>query len=168
MATARKDLGVKTFLNLLGPLVNPARPSHQFIGVSSLELARMYTYLLQLEGTKFCLVHSLDGYDEISGTGAFKVFMPNRESLHDPDEFKLVTVSESDLFGGSSVAEAASVFLRVLKNEATQAQKEVVALNAAYAIHCYTGKLPEIAFEESLEALTSGNAFRLFTNLIKN
>ncbi|MDR1746664.1 MAG: anthranilate phosphoribosyltransferase, partial [Tannerella sp.] len=73
VAPVRKSLAVRSFFNILGPLVNPAKPRYQLLGVYNLPLARLYTYAYQESGIRFGVVHSLDGYDEISLTGEFKV-----------------------------------------------------------------------------------------------
>ncbi|MGZ3941343.1 MAG: anthranilate phosphoribosyltransferase, partial [Bacteroidia bacterium] len=100
----RKEMGVKTFFNMLGPLVNPARTSHKMVGVYNLELARVYHYLLQSENQKYCVVHSLDGYDEISGTSDFKLYTQMGEQVISPKQFNIPDISEESLFGGDTVA----------------------------------------------------------------
>ena len=168
VAPIRKEMGVKTFFNMLGPLVNPAKTSHKMVGVYNLELARVYHYLLQQENQSYCIVYSLDGYDEISGTGDFKVYMPQGEQLVNPGEFNLPPITEQDLFGGNTVEEAAVIFLNVLQNKGTKEQAEVVAINSAYAIHCYTGKPIAECLQQTREVIQSKKAYTLFSNLINN
>ena len=168
VAPIRKEMGVKTFFNMLGPLVNPAKTSHKMVGVYNLELARVYHYLLQEENQSYCIVHSLDGYDEISGTGDFKVYMPEGEKVVNPQVFNLPVITEESLFGGNTVKEAAAIFSDVLQNKGTKEQSEVVALNAAYAMHCYTGKSVEESLQQTREAIQSKKAYTLFSNLINN
>jgi anthranilate phosphoribosyltransferase len=168
VAPVRKELGVKTFFNMLGPLVNPAKTSHKMVGVYNLELARVYHYLLQKENRSYCIVHSLDGYDEISGTTDFKVYTPQGEQVVNPQEFNLPTITEEHLFGGNTVKEAAAIFSGVLQNKGTKEQTEVVAINSAYAMHCYMGKSVQESLQQTREAIQSKKAYTLFTNLINN
>ncbi|HVA98819.1 MAG TPA: anthranilate phosphoribosyltransferase [Bacteroidia bacterium] len=168
VAPIRKEMGVKTFFNMLGPLVNPAKTSHKMAGVYNLELARTYHYLLQQENQKYCIVHSLDGYDEISGTCDFKVYTDKGEQLINPNKFNLPMITEESLFGGNTVKEAAEIFSNVLQNKGTKEQSEVVAINSAYAINCFTNKSVEDCLREAREIIESKKAFTLFTNLINN
>lgn len=168
VAPVRKEMGVKTFFNMLGPLVNPARTSHKMVGVYNLELARTYHYLLQAENQKYCIVHSLDGYDEISCTADFKVYTHGGEQVLSPSAFSMPAVSEASLFGGNTVDDAALIFKNVLQNRGTIEQTEVLALNAAYAIHCYTQRPVEACLEQAREAIRSQAAYKLFTNLINS
>lgn len=168
VAPVRKELGVKTFFNMLGPLVNPTKTTHKMVGVYNLELARVYHYLLQKENQSYCIVHSLDGYDEISGTADFKVYTPEGEQVVNPQEFNLPTITEENLFGGNTVKEAAVIFSDVLQNKASKEQTEVVAINSAYAMHCYTGKSVQESLLQTREVIQSKKAYTLFTNLINN
>ena len=166
VAPVRKEIGVKTFFNMLGPLVNPAKTSHKMVGVYSLELARTYNYLLQRENNPYCIVHTLEGYDEISGTGDFKVYMHRGEQVVNPQEFDLPPVIEENLSAGKTVKDAATIFLNVLQNKGTKEQTEVVALNAAYALHCFTNKSVKESLEQTREVIQSKKAYALFSNLI--
>jgi len=164
----RKELGIKTFFNILGPLVNPAKPSHQLIGVYSKELARMYHYLLQKENKNYYILHSLDGYDEISCTADYLAYSKQQESIVNPVNLNLPILQEQDLFGGNSIEDAAHIFLNVLQNKCSDAHKQVVALNAAYAISCFKQITIQQAYQESLEAIISGKAYQCFSNLINH
>src|SRR5215510_7349806 len=135
----RKNLGVRTFFNMLGPMVNPANPAFQLVGVFSLEMARIYNYLLQLTGKAFTIIHGLDGYDEISLTNDTKVITNEGEKIMTPEEVGKRMVSPADIGGGNSVEEAAKIFTKILKGEGSWAQNAVVLANAALALHC-TGK----------------------------
>lgn len=168
VGSVRKEIGIKTFFNMLGPLVNPANPTYRVTGVYSKELARTYHYLLQKENNKYCVLHSLDGYDEISCTGDFIVFSNTGESVITPLDMGISLATERSLFGGETVEEAARIFKNVLQNNCSKEHKEAVALNAAYAINCYTGKLIPNAYSEAMEAIISGKAYACFNNLIKN
>ena len=135
----RKNLGVRTFFNMLGPMVNPANPAYQLVGVYNLEMARIYNYLLQQKGRAFTIIHSLDGYDEISLTNDTKIITQAGEQVFTPEQLGKRMVSASDIYGGNSVEEAAKLFMTILTGEGTWAQNAVVLANAAMALHC-TGK----------------------------
>ncbi|HEV7620134.1 MAG TPA: anthranilate phosphoribosyltransferase, partial [Flavisolibacter sp.] len=135
----RKNLGFRTFFNMLGPMVNPADPEYQLVGVYSLEMARIYNYLLQKTGKPFTIIHGLDGYDEISLTNDTKVITREGEQIMTPVQLGKRMVQASDIFGGNTVEEAAKIFRKIIKGEGTWAQNAVVLANAAMALHC-TGK----------------------------
>lgn len=162
----RKELGVKSFFNILGPLVNPSEPDYQASGVFNLETGRIYSYLLQKESKGFMVVHSLDGYDEISLTSDTRVFSRNGEDIITAADLGLNQNKPEDLYGGESVEDAAVIFLKVLKNEASGPQKSVVVANSAIAIKCYKN---DLSFREAValadETLSSGRAFNTFKNL---
>ena len=134
VAPVRKALGVRTFFNMLGPLVNPALPKYQLLGVYNLPLLRLYNYVFQESDTRFAVVHGLDGYDEISLTGEFKVATSTTETIYTPESIGFNRYCEQDLDGGKSPDEAARIFDRVLQGEATPAQTDCVIANAAFAI----------------------------------
>ncbi len=163
----RKQLGVRTFFNILGPLVNPASPKYQLSGVYSVEAGRIFSYLLQREKKKFRVVYSLDGYDEVSLTSAVKLFTPDGEDLLHASDFGLGTLNADDLIGGDSVEGAARIFKAVLENQGTLAQQDAVVANAALAIHCY-GKSENLHEAVSLarESIVSGEALKKFKTLI--
>jgi anthranilate phosphoribosyltransferase len=167
VAPVRKELGVKTFFNMLGPLVNPAFPSKQLVGVFNLELARLYAYLYQQTAKQFAIVHGLDGYDEVSLTGPFKYLSQQAEKVYSPEELHLPRLTAAELSAGEGVAESAAIFLRVLRNEGTKAQQQVVIANAGLAL--YTAR-PETSLDAQLEAaresLESGKAMQAFRRLL--
>jgi len=169
VAPARKELGMRTFFNMLGPLVNPAFPKYQVTGVFNLELARLYHYLLQQTDRTFLLVHSLDGYDELSLTSDFKLISNTREQLLAPREIGMPQYKQKDLGGGDTIAGSASLFLKILQGEGTEAQQDVVCANAALAIHCVRPQL-DIASSVALarESLQSKKAFNVFTKLLRH
>lgn len=167
VAPIRKELGVKTFFNMLGPMVNPAMPPFQMVGVFSLELARLYNYLYQNTNKNFTILHAIDGYDEVSLTGNFKIFTRQGEKMYSPYDFNLSTYQPKDLFGGKSVEESAKIFIDILKNNATNAQQDVVLANAALGIQCKNSNITwENAFETAKESLLSGKAFDCFQKFI--
>ncbi len=164
----RKNLGMRTFFNMLGPLVNPADPSFQLVGVFSLEMARIYNYLLQQSGTAFSIVHSLDGYDEISLTNDTKVITDKGESILSAEKLGKRMVSPSDISGGNSVEEATKIFINILKGEGSWAQNAVVLANAAMALN-NTGKYSNYdeAYNAAVESLESGRAKASLDKLIE-
>ncbi len=165
----RKELGMKTFFNMLGPLVNPSRPQNQLVGVFNLEVARIYNYLLQQTADNYGIVYSLDGYDEISLTSGFKLFTKDNEQLITPEELGLKRVEQSEIYGGNSVEEAAKIFISILNGNGTEAQNNAVLVNAAFALKTINkNKSFETAFEEAKESLVSLKAKECLTRLIKN
>ncbi|MEZ5008648.1 MAG: anthranilate phosphoribosyltransferase [Chitinophagales bacterium] len=163
----RRILGVKTFFNMLGPLVNPARPQAQLAGVFSAEVARLYNYILQEEGIDFAVVHDLNGYDEISLTGPVKIFNSEGELLLHPSDFGVTANQPEELFGGNDVPSSAKIFLDVLKGNGTNAQNNVVAANAGLAISTYKNIAIKIAVEEAMEMLQTGKALAVFESTIE-
>ena len=163
----RKNLGIRTFFNMLGPLVNPASPKFQLIGVYNLEMARIYTYMLQKSGSSFAIIHSLDGYDELSLTSDARVITNSGERVMTPEQLGKRMVSPSDIYGGNSPEESAKLFLEILKGKGTWAQNAVVLANAAMALYC-TGAYPEYdsAFGAAVESLESGRALESLKTLI--
>lgn len=168
VAPIRGELGVKTFFNMLGPMVNPSLPPKQLVGVFNLELARLYGYLYQKANKDFVILHSLDGYDEISLTGPFKMISSNREEIILPEDLGFERHAPEALKGGETIEETAAIFLNVLKGEGTKAQKEVVIANAAFALHCGNdkGDINE-AIEAATDSLESGKAYKKFKTLME-
>ena len=167
VAHVRKDLAVRTFFNMLGPLVNPIIPKRQMLGVYNLKLARLYLYTYQQTGSDFAIVHSLDGYDEISLTGLFKVIDPKDETLYSPEQLGFKKCTEQELSGGETVQNAAVIFNNILSNRATEAQKNVVIINTAFAIRIFE---PEKSIEECIaiarESIESGKAKAAFDRFV--
>ena len=163
----RKNLGMRTFFNMLGPMVNPATPKFQLVGVFSLEMARIYNYLLQQTESAFTIIHGLDGYDEISLTNDTKVISNEGERIMTPEQLGRRMVEAKDIQGGSSVEEAAKIFMKILSREGTWSQNAVVLANAGMALHC-TGnyKNYDEAYNAGVESLESGRAWDVLKNLI--
>lgn len=162
----RKALGVKTFFNMLGPLVNPAQPEAQLVGVFSLELARMYQYILQDSGKQYSIVHSLDGADEVTLTSDSKIYSPKGENILRPADLGYATLSEADLHGGETVAEAARIFMDTLSGRGSAEREQVVLANSALAIQTYYPELSlEAARDQAAESLHSGRALASFERL---
>lgn len=165
VAPVRRDLGVKTFFNMLGPLVNPAFPKNQLTGVFNLELARLYHYLFQKTETNFTVLYALDGYDEISLTGATKAFTQNSERVLTPQDFGVLPLAANEIAGGDSVESSAAIFMNVIQNKGTQAQTQVVCANAGMAIATALNLTPMEGFEKAKESLESGNALSALQKL---
>ena len=162
----RKDLGVKTFFNILGPLINPSKPTYQVIGVYNLEIARMFTYLLQQTPTEFSIVHSIDGYDEISLTTKAKIISKGSELVVDPDDFKgIQKIQPFQIFGGNSQDEAAQLFMDIISGKGSEAETNVVAMNAAVAIRLVNKISLEDAFELAKEKLINLEALQRLKKL---
>jgi anthranilate phosphoribosyltransferase len=169
VAPIRKNLGIRTFFNMLGPLVNPAVPAYQLIGVFNLEMARIYNYLLQQTNSTFTIIHSLDGYDEISLTNDTKVITNDGEKILTPEYLGKRTVSALDIFGGNSVEEAAEIFMKILKGKGSWAQNAVVIANAAMALQCIEKyKNYDDCYSLAVESLESGAALNALNRLISN
>ena len=167
VATVRKQLGVRTFFNMLGPLVNPAKPSNQLIGVFNLEMARMYNYLLQDGDTNYAIVHGLDGYDEISLTGDSKIISNRGEKVWSAEAIGKRLVLAKDIEAGTTAAEAAKIFTQVLEGKGTWAQNAVVLANAATALQvCMLAQTYEHCYQLAVQSLEEGKALNSFTKLI--
>jgi anthranilate phosphoribosyltransferase len=163
----RKNLGLRTFFNMLGPMVNPAFPKFQLVGVYNLEMARVYNYLLQKAEGVFTIIHSLDGYDEISLTGDARIISNKGEKIMTPEQLGKRMVNPADIYGGNTVEEAAKLFEKILKVEGSWAQNAVVLANAAMALHC-TGKYDDYegAYKAAVDSLESRKAYQALQKLI--
>lgn len=168
VAPIRKNLGVRTFFNMLGPMVNPAAPAFQLVGVYNLEMARIYNYLLQQAGHAFTVIHGLDGYDEISLTNDTKVITNEGERVMTAEQLGKRMVAAEDIYGGNSVEEAAKIFTRIIKGQGTWAQNAVVLANAAMALQC-TGNYSsyEDSYAAAVDSLESGSANKVLQTLIR-
>jgi anthranilate phosphoribosyltransferase len=168
VAGVRKQLGIRTFFNMLGPMVNPVQPAYQVIGVYNMEMARLYNYMLQQGDSAYTIVHSLDGYDEISLTSDTKIITNKGEKVWSAEALGKRHVQPEDIDGGHTVQSAADIFLNILQRKGTWAQMAVVLANAAVALHI-TGKYEnyEAAYNAALESLESGAAYDCFQKLIE-
>ena len=163
----RKNLGLRTFFNMLGPMVNPSFPQFQLVGVYNLEMARIYNYLLQQTDRSFTIIHGLDGYDEISLTNDTKVISNDGEKIKTPIELGKRFVEPESIYGGNTPEEAAKIFTRIIHGDGTWAQNSVVLANAAMALNC-TGnyKNYDDAYHAAVDSLESGNAYNVLQKLI--
>lgn len=164
VAPIRKNLGVRSFFNMLGPVVNPIRPKRTVLGVFNLRMARMYHYTYQQTDVDYSVVHSIDGYDEISLTDSFKVANRFEDKIYTPEQFSFARCREQDLSGGNTAEDAARIFGNVINNKATQAQKDVVIMNSAIAINtiCPQKSIFD-CIEEAREVIDSGKLKQTFT-----
>lgn len=168
VAPIRKELGVKTFFNMLGPMVNPAFPTRQLVGVFSLELARQYGYLYQNTEKDFVIIHSLDGYDEVSLTSPFKFFFNEGERLAEPSDLGLPVINYEDIKGGATVQESATLFMNVLAGKGTEPQNAAVIANAAMALYCVDRNAGlKAAVIKATDSLKSGKALEAFNKLMQ-
>ena len=164
----RKALALKTFFNMLGPLVNPSSPKNQMLGTFNLEIARLYHYILQDEDVNYGIIHGLDGYDEISLTSGFKLFTKNGEQIINPEDLGQKRIQQSALFGGNSVTDAAKIFKSILEGNGTKAQNSVVLTNAAFALKIVDEtKSFENAFSEAKESLFGLKAKQKLEKLVR-
>jgi anthranilate phosphoribosyltransferase len=167
VAPIRRDIGLRSFFNVMGPLINPAGISNMVLGVNSLEVARIYQYLLQERRKNYMILHSIDGFDEISLTGRFKVITDNDTCLYEPEDLGFAPCNTDDLNAGNTIQDAAGLFVSVLQGKGSQAQNNVVIANSAWSIHCVH---PERSIEDCIaaakEALQSGKALSVFQQLL--
>ncbi|MFH6934716.1 anthranilate phosphoribosyltransferase [Flavobacterium sp. YO12] len=161
----RKELAVKTFFNMLGPMVNPSFPQNQLVGVFNLELARMYAYLYQNTNVNFTILHSLDGYDEISLTGPTKIITSHMEGMLNPQDFNVRLLSQTEIEGGKTIEESAEIFTNIISGKGNEAQNNVVCANAAMAISTVTKCSPKEGFELAKESLLSGKGLTALKTL---
>jgi anthranilate phosphoribosyltransferase len=167
LAPIRKELGVKTFINMLGPMVNPTQPHYQMVGVFSLELARLYAYLYQGSSKAYTILHDLGGYDEVSLTNSFKTFTPRGEKITDISSLGFEKINAELITGGETVEDSAAIFTQVINTNGTAEQNNVVLCNAAIAINTIH---PEKSFADCFylagESLMNKKALKSFNALL--
>jgi anthranilate phosphoribosyltransferase len=168
VAHIRRDLGVRTFFNLLGPLINPAFPPYLLLGANTSETARMFHYLLQDTPLQYKVVHTIDGYDELSLTAQCRIYSRNNDQLLSPEALGFAAIPPVCLNAGKDLKSAAAIFLDVLQGKATTEQQQVVMVNSAMALHCLNETLPfEDCLATAAESLQSGSAYQSFQQLIQ-
>ena len=167
IAPIRQSLGVKTFFNMLGPMVNPSAPKNQMVGVFNLELLRLYAYLYQDSDKNYSIVHDLGGYDEISLTNTVKIISNKSELLFSAEDLGLENNTQEAIFGGNTVAEASKIFKKIIEGQGSEAQNNVVCANAGLAIATAKQLTHIEGYELAKEALYSGKANKCLTKLIK-
>lgn len=167
VAPIRKDLKVKTFFNMLGPMINPAFPKHQLVGVFNLELMRMYGYLYQKSDINYTILHSLSGHDEISLTSDCKYISNQKEGIFQADDFGVNYVTDLEIIGGKTAEESADTFYKILSSQGTEAQNNVVSANAGVALSMIKNCSIKEGFETAKENLLNGNAKKSLETLIR-
>lgn len=166
VAPVRKSLGFKTFFNVLGPLVNPCQPKNQITGVYSLDLARLYGHIFRNTDKNFSVLYSLDGYDEVSLTNEFKLINNKSEQILDYSYFDLKKLKQNQIEGGSDIVSSAKIFMDVLNDNCTEAQKNVILANAALAIKTISSKNITECLSIAKESLESKKALNSFNKLL--
>jgi anthranilate phosphoribosyltransferase len=167
VSPTRKALALKTFFNMLGPLVNPSSPKNHMLGTFNLEIARLYNYILQEEDINYGIIHGLDGYDEISLTSGFKFFSKKGEQIINPEDLGQKRIQQTEIFGGNSVTDAAKIFKTIIEGKGTDAQNNVVLTNAAFALTIVDELKPfETAFAEAKDSLFGLRAKQTLEKLV--
>jgi anthranilate phosphoribosyltransferase len=168
VAPIRKALGVRTFFNIVGPIVNPIMPNRHVLGVYDVKMARVYKYMYLESGNDFSIIHSLDGYDEISLTDTFKIINKQEENIYTPESVGFQKISPSELYGGDTPRKASKIFDDVINNTATEAQKNVVVINAATAIQTIEPQLDiQTCIDIARDSLESGKAKKTLENFLE-
>jgi anthranilate phosphoribosyltransferase len=165
VAPIRKELGVRTFFNMLGPMINPSFPKNQMVGVYNLELARKYAYLYQNTDVNYTILHSLDGYDEVSLTCPTKTITKKMEGVLKPEDFSVRQLLQSEIEGGKTIEDSAAIFMKIISGKGTEAQNNVVCANAAMAISTVNGGSPLESFQVAKESLLSGKGLASLNKL---
>ena len=158
VAGVRKELEFKTFFNILGPLVNPLQPKNQLCGVYNLEISRLYGYVFENSKKNYSILYSLDGYDEISLTSDFMKISRNDSTINSPDYFGFNKINPDEIKGGVSIEDSASIFTKILENNATKSQTDVVLANSAIAIQTITNKTIDECLSIAKQSIDSGSA----------
>jgi anthranilate phosphoribosyltransferase len=168
VAPVRKSLKIKTFFNILGPMVNPCRPKNQLIGVFSEEVMNLYNDVYKDTDISYYIVYCLNGYDEISLTGNFRVVSKDSDEILSPGDLNLKRITHDDLFGGNTAREAAEIFNNIINANGTQAHNSVVIANAALGLKCiYGDKSIEECVEQAQESLLGKKALGALKKLIE-
>ena len=169
ISPVRIELGVKTFFNMLGPMVNPIQPKSQLVGVFNSNIFRLYSHIYSKTDKSYCIVHSIDGYDEVSLTGSFKLFSNNQDLMLEPKDLGFNVIDSVKLSGGKNIKESSKIFLDILKNKGTSEQVDAVLANSGLAIYC-AKKLNSIkdGIEIARESLESGKAYNCLKLFIEN
>lgn len=162
----RKELGIKTFFNILGPLMNPAKVQKQLSGVFDINTFELYKDLFIASGTKFGVVHALDGYDEVSLTGNFRLANNHTDKIINPNEIEMELVDAQELHGGNSLEESAKIMLDILKKQGTKAQTNAVLTNAGIALSIARDISIEEGISQAKESLKSGKALKSLETLV--
>ncbi|WP_185859597.1 anthranilate phosphoribosyltransferase [Blattabacterium cuenoti] len=167
----RKELGIRTIFNTLGPIINPGEPKNQLLGVSNLELARIYYYMYQNTKNNYAIIHSIDGYDEITLTSDMKCYTPKGEKFYSIEKLGIdkknkIKVNPDELKGGKNTEENIRIFIRILSGEGTLAQNEVVLINATFALSLLNKDSLENNYDKAKRSLKSGKAKNILKKLL--
>lgn len=169
VAPVRKAMGVKTIFNIMGPTINPSKPKALLLGAYSEDVAKLYSEAMQLSDYQYSIVHSMDGYDEVSLTDKFLHFTRERNHIHHPEDFNFPVIRQSDLYSGDTIDHAKAIFLSVLQNNAPIPHLNVVLANSGIAIHTLCPEITiEAGIEEARESIESGRAYDNLLKLLKN
>ena len=166
VAPVRRNLGFKTFFNILGPLVNPCQPKNQMTGVYSLNLARLYAHIFRNTDKRFTVIYSLDGYDEVSLTDDFKLIDNENEMILNSSFFGYQKLNPSQIIGGSNIENSAKIFMDILNNNSTTAQKNVIISNSALAIKTISSLTIDECLTIARESIESKKALESFNKLL--
>jgi anthranilate phosphoribosyltransferase len=163
---ARRALGLRTFFNILGPLLNPADVKRQVIGAYNREVAEtMIQILSNLDTEKAYTFNAHDGLDEVSITSTTEIYelqssLINEPVLFDPESLGFERAPMEELIGGDSIINA-EIIRNIVTDKASKPQKDIVLINSAFGIHASgkAGSLQE-AVEMAVESIESGSADR--------
>ena len=157
MISLWNDLGVRTFFNALGPLVNPAQPEYQLTGTYNLELAKIYQHILKGERKEYKIVYGLDGFDELTLTDQTRVLSRNQDELINASVFEKSIIEPISIHSGDTIQEATKILKSIIRGEGTKSQNNVIAANASLALQCFYPTKPLIElFNEALDFIESG------------
>jgi anthranilate phosphoribosyltransferase len=169
VAPIRKELGMKTFFNILGPLLNPAKVQKQFSGVYNLPVFDLYAQLFGRTAAKFAIIYDLAGYDEVSLTNNFQIssHINKDKSIISPKSLGFDLQQQSDIYGGGTIEESAEILLNVLNNKATTSQTNVVLANAGFALSIAKDISIEEGIAQAKESIESGKALKSMKKLVE-
>jgi anthranilate phosphoribosyltransferase len=157
----RKELGIRTLFNILGPLVNPARPEHSFLGAANPEILPLMARTLARRGAKLsAVVHGAGGYDELTTLGPAQVMIvcggQSEEMALDPAEFGFTPCDPREL-SISGPVEGAAVLRELLHGRGPRPMRDMLALNVALALYIMTGAVSLAAcVKEARQAVADG------------
>lgn len=168
IAPVRRALKFPTFFNILGPMINPASPKFQLLGVNNSENFNHYKNVYGKMDVSFAIINSFDGYDEVSLTADTNFVNNKVETKLSPEDFGFKKIESEKLYGGDTVKDAAKIFLNILEGKGTTEQNNVVIANAALGLNVFYPEKDllecvEIA-RESLESKRALNKLKNITN----
>lgn len=168
IALIKQRIGTRNILNLLGPLLNPSKNQYKLIGVNNMEIARVYYYFLQKTKNKYSIIHSLDGYDEISLTGPLKCYTSYGEYNYSPQTLDCLLLQQKEIKGGKSFEENKSIFLEIISGNGPKPKNEAVIVNAAFALGLINKEDWGSNYTRAKESLKSGKAKKYLKKLLDN